>query len=205
VLLAVAEGELCKVEVGVVLLVVVIVDSTDGKLLLVVVMKCRFRPPQVTTPPSRVVHEPAEVETDAKAELEAEGEIEAVAETEVEAEAEGETEGEADAESVAAPVVVYEDVSNAELLVDVLRLTPSPLQFTTPPKRVVQVLEGAATETLTIAPVVTVVVKAMYTVVAPPAAGVAVDTDARSVFDPPPGHVSCPLSTLEQDVMVVVD
>ncbi|KAK0265605.1 hypothetical protein LTS09_000841 [Friedmanniomyces endolithicus] len=145
-------------------------------------MKFRFRPPHVTTPPSRVVHELAKAETDAKAEVEAEGEIEVVAEIEVDAEAEGKTEGEADAESVAAPpVVVYEDIPNAELLVGVLRLAPSPLQFTTPPKSVVQVLKGAATEALTIAPVVTVVVKAMYTVVAPPAAGVAVDTDARIV------------------------
>ncbi|KAK1065516.1 hypothetical protein LTR74_007880 [Friedmanniomyces endolithicus] len=42
-------------------------------LLLVVVMKFRFRPPQVTTPPSRVVQELAEAETDAEAVIDAEG------------------------------------------------------------------------------------------------------------------------------------
>jgi len=89
--------------------------------------------------------------------------------------------------------------------VGVLRLAPSPPQLTTPPKSVVHVLSEGATDTLTIAPVVTAVVNAIYTVVALPDAAVGVDTDARSVFDAPPGQVSCPPSTLEQDVMVVVD
>ncbi|KAK1821619.1 hypothetical protein LTR12_004013 [Friedmanniomyces endolithicus] len=71
------DGEICEVEIGVALLVVVIVGSPEGMLLLVVVMKFRFRPPQVTTPPSRVVQELAEAETDAEAVIDAEGETDA--------------------------------------------------------------------------------------------------------------------------------
>ena len=179
-LLALDDNKLCEVEVGVVFLVVVTVGSVEGRLLEAAVMKFEFRAPQVITPPSRVVQELAGAVIGAEAETE----------TEMEGKTKVVTEAETDDETVAATVVVEKDIPNAELLVGVLRLTPSPPQLTTPPRSVEQVLEGGVTETLTIAPVVTVVVNAIYTVVALPEAGVAVDTDARSVFDAPLGQLS---------------